>query len=162
MLDQKNLDAVVCSTPDHHHALVNNWALLRDLHVYCEKPLANSVHEARLVRETYLKNEGKLATQMGTQIHASDNYGNRDDHLPPGKGTIDWGRVLAAAGRMGFHGGIVLELAGHEDVPNRERLREARQARWYLRDIMRRLDLHTPPTVENTTEWRGDDSGVVE
>ena len=73
-LDQKNLDAVVCSTTDHTHAFVNVWAMNRGLHVYCEKPLANSVHEARVVRETYLKNKGKLATQMGTQIHASDNF----------------------------------------------------------------------------------------
>jgi predicted dehydrogenase len=73
-LDQKNIDAVVCSTIDHTHAFVNVWAMNRGKHVYCEKPLANSVHEARVVRETYLKNKGKLATQMGTQIHASDNY----------------------------------------------------------------------------------------
>ena len=73
-LDQKNIDAVVCSTTDHTHAFVNVWAMNRGQHVYCEKPLANSVHEARVVRETYLKNKGKLATQMGTQIHASDNY----------------------------------------------------------------------------------------
>jgi len=73
-LDQKNIDAVVCSTIDHTHAFVNVWAMNRGKHVYCEKPLANSVGEARLVRETYLKNKGKLATQMGTQIHASDNY----------------------------------------------------------------------------------------
>jgi len=73
-LDQKNIDAVVCSTTDHTHAFVNVWAMNRGKHVYCEKPLANSVHEARVVRETYLKNKGKIATQMGTQIHASDNY----------------------------------------------------------------------------------------
>jgi len=73
-LEQKDVDAVVCSTTDHTHALVNVWAMNRGMHVYCEKPLANSVHEARVVRETYLRNKGKLATQMGTQIHASDNY----------------------------------------------------------------------------------------
>jgi len=73
-LEQKNLDAVICATTDHTHAFVNVWAMNRGLHVYCEKPLANSVHEARVVRETYLKNQGKLATQMGTQIHATDNY----------------------------------------------------------------------------------------
>ena len=73
-LDQKNIDAVVCSTTDQTHAFINVWAMNRGKHVYCEKPLANSVEEARLVRETYLKNKGKLATQMGTQIHASDNY----------------------------------------------------------------------------------------
>jgi len=73
-LDQKDLDAVVCSTTDHTHAFINIWAMNRGLGVYCEKPLANSVEEARLVRETYLKNKGKLATQMGTQMHASDNF----------------------------------------------------------------------------------------
>ena len=73
-LDHKGLDAVVCATTDHTHAFVNLWAMNRGLHVYCEKPLANSVQEARLVREAYLKHKGKLATQMGTQIHASDNF----------------------------------------------------------------------------------------
>ena len=73
-LDQKDIDAVVCSTTDQTHAFINIWAMNRGKHVYCEKPLANSVEEARLVRETYLKNKGKLSTQMGTQIHASDNY----------------------------------------------------------------------------------------
>jgi predicted dehydrogenase len=73
-LEQKDIDAVVCSTTDHTHAFINVWAMNRGKHVYCEKPLANSVHEARVVRETYLKNQGRLATQMGTQIHATDNY----------------------------------------------------------------------------------------
>ncbi|MEN6577816.1 MAG: Gfo/Idh/MocA family oxidoreductase [Phycisphaerales bacterium] len=73
-LEQKGIDAVVCATTDHTHAFVNIWAMNRGMHVYCEKPLANSVEEARMVRETYLKNKGKIATQMGTQIHASDNY----------------------------------------------------------------------------------------
>jgi len=73
-LEQKDIDAVVCSTTDHTHAFVNIWAMNRGKHVYCEKPLANSVHEARMVRRTYLKNKNKLATQMGTQIHAYENY----------------------------------------------------------------------------------------
>ena len=73
-LEQKDIDAVTCGTTDHTHAFVNVWALNRGKHVYCEKPLANSVHEARAVREAYLKQKGKVATQQGTQIHASDNY----------------------------------------------------------------------------------------
>ena len=73
-LEQKDIEAVVCSTTDHTHAFVNVWALNRGLHVYCEKPLANSVEEARMVRSKYLAKKDKLATQMGTQIHASDNY----------------------------------------------------------------------------------------
>ena len=73
-IDQKDIDAVVCATTDHTHAFINVWAMNRGKHVYCEKPLANSVHEARVVRETYLRNKGKLATQMGTQMHATDNF----------------------------------------------------------------------------------------
>ena len=73
-LEQKDIDAVVCSTTDHTHAFVNMWAMNRGKHVYSEKPLANSVEEAHLVRKKYLENKNKIATQMGTQIHASDNF----------------------------------------------------------------------------------------
>ena len=73
-LEQKDIDAVVCATTDHTHAFINVWAMNRGKHVYCEKPLANSVEEARMVRQTYLKHKGKIATQQGTQIHASENF----------------------------------------------------------------------------------------
>lgn len=72
-LEQKDIDAVVVTPPDHIHAFVNIWAMNRGLHVYSEKPLGNSVQEARLVRETYLKNKGKIATQMGVQRHTIPN-----------------------------------------------------------------------------------------
>ncbi|MCX6898334.1 MAG: Gfo/Idh/MocA family oxidoreductase [Verrucomicrobia bacterium] len=72
LVDQKDLDAVVVSTTEHTHAPASIWAMKRGLHVYCEKPLAHSVHEARVMRETAKKM--KVATQMGTQIHASENY----------------------------------------------------------------------------------------
>ncbi len=73
-IEQKDLDAVVCCTLDHTHAFVANWALNRDLHCYCEKPLANSVEEARVVRAKYLKKRKKLATQVGMQRHAKENF----------------------------------------------------------------------------------------
>ena len=41
-------------------------------HVYCEKPLTHNIWEARVIREAAAKT--KVATQMGIQIHASDNY----------------------------------------------------------------------------------------
>ncbi len=73
MLDkEKNLDAVVVSTPDHTHAIPVVRALRRGLDVYCEKPLAHSVYEVRQMREETAKQ--KAVTQMGTQIHAGDNY----------------------------------------------------------------------------------------
>lgn len=73
-LEQKDIDAVICCTTDHTHAFVANWAMNRGLHIYCEKPLANSVEEAPVVRANYLKNKDKLATQCGTQRHAKENF----------------------------------------------------------------------------------------
>lgn len=72
LLEQKDLDAVVVATPDHHHAPATIRALLRDLHVYCEKPLTHTVEEARKI--TKLTAERKLATQMGTQNHEHPGY----------------------------------------------------------------------------------------
>jgi predicted dehydrogenase len=112
-LDQKDIDAVVCATTDHTHAFVNVWAMNRGKHVYCEKPLANCVHEARVVRETYLKNKGKLATQMGTQIHASDNYRRMVELIRRGAiGTVK--KVHVWCSRMP-EGGSYLPVA--EPVP---------------------------------------------
>jgi len=72
--EDKNIDAVICGTTDHTHAFISNWAMNRGKHVYCEKPIAITVQEARTLRDTYCKHKDKIATQMGTQIHASDNY----------------------------------------------------------------------------------------
>ena len=46
----------------------------RGLHVYCEKPLVNTVEEARLIRATWLKTKDKVATQVGTQRHQFQNF----------------------------------------------------------------------------------------
>jgi len=72
LVEQKDIDAVVVSTTDHTHAPATVAAMKRGKHVYCEKPVAHSVYGARVVRET--RNKMKVATQMGTQIHAEDNY----------------------------------------------------------------------------------------
>ncbi|MEZ6017891.1 MAG: Gfo/Idh/MocA family oxidoreductase [Planctomycetota bacterium] len=68
----RELDGVVISTPDHLHAPIASAALARGLAVYCEKPLAHTVEEARLLQK--LAHKAKVATQMGIQIHAGDNY----------------------------------------------------------------------------------------
>jgi predicted dehydrogenase len=72
MLQQKEIDAVVCSTPDHTHAIVGVAALKSGRHLYCEKPLAHKVSEVRAMTVAAAKN--KRVTQMGTQIHAQPNY----------------------------------------------------------------------------------------
>jgi len=66
------IDAVLVGTPDHTHAPAAAMALRLGKHVYCEKPLSHTVQEARTLAQ--LAREKKLVTQMGTQIHAGDNY----------------------------------------------------------------------------------------
>jgi predicted dehydrogenase len=95
-LDHKGLDAVVVCTADHHHAFVSNWALNRDLHVYCEKPLAITVEEARVVRAKWLTKKGRLATQVGMQRHAFPNFNRvrelvRDGAIGDLQAAYAWG-----------------------------------------------------------------------
>jgi predicted dehydrogenase len=66
------IDAVLVGTPDHTHAPAAAMALRMGKHVYCEKPLTHTVHEARVL--TDLAKQKQLVTQMGTQIHAGNNY----------------------------------------------------------------------------------------
>ncbi len=67
----KQIDAVVVSTPDHTHFHPALRALQAGKHLYCEKPLAHSVWEVRAL--TRLARQKKVATQLGTQHHANES-----------------------------------------------------------------------------------------
>ena len=66
------VDAVTVGTPDHMHAPVAVAAMQRGKHIYCQKPLAHTVWEARQMRLWAEKKN--LTTQMGNQIHSSIEY----------------------------------------------------------------------------------------
>lgn len=74
LIDTQKCDAVVVSTTDMTHASAAIRAMRLGRHVYSEKPLAHTVWEARQMQRHYLARKNKIATQMGTQIHATDNY----------------------------------------------------------------------------------------
>src|SRR5919109_3168248 len=70
---QKDIDAVIVATPDHMHAVIASNAMDVGKHVYVQKPLCWSVHEARHLAKK--AGEKKVVGQMGNQRHSED--GNR-------------------------------------------------------------------------------------
>jgi len=68
---QRDIDAVVIATPDHLHAVVAQACMEEGKHVYVQKPLTWSVHEARVLAR--LARETGVVTQMGNQGHSTDD-----------------------------------------------------------------------------------------
>ena len=66
----KDIDAVTISTPDHNHGVAAIRAMKMGKHCFCQKPLVQTVSEARIVRQ--LAKEKNLATQMGNQGSAAN------------------------------------------------------------------------------------------
>lgn len=94
---EKQIDAVVVSTPDHTHAVAVLAALRRRKHVYCEKPLTRTVREARLLREAAARYQ--VVTQLG-------NQGSAEPRLRRAVELV-WGGVLGEvrAAHVWFDGG---------------------------------------------------------
>lgn len=72
LLDEmdRQIDAVTIATPDHTHAVIAMDAIRRGKHVFCEKPLAHSIHEVRALMKA--GREHKVVTQLGNQGHSFD------------------------------------------------------------------------------------------
>jgi len=130
---QKDVDAVIVATPDHTHAVIAMLAIRMGKHVYVQKPLSHSVHEARMLTEA--AREHKVATQMGNQGHSGEGirlicewiwdgaigpvrevhaWTNRPvwpqgvevarpTDTPPVPSTLDWDRWLGPAPYRPYH-----------------------------------------------------------
>ncbi|MEI8376270.1 MAG: Gfo/Idh/MocA family oxidoreductase [Planctomycetota bacterium] len=68
----KDIDVVLISTPDHHHAPAAIRAINRGKHAFCQKPLAHNIYECRTLAEAAKQN--KVLTQMGNQGHCGEGY----------------------------------------------------------------------------------------
>jgi len=131
LLDEMDdqIDAVVVSTPNHIHAPASVTAMRMGKHAYCEKPLSHSVYESRVAAQVAA--EKKVATQMGTQIHATENFrriveliragaigevrechcylrgggsaGDRPSDTPPVPPGLDWENWLGPAPYRPYH-----------------------------------------------------------
>jgi hypothetical protein len=130
----KSIDAVTVSTPDHCHAVASAMAMRMGKHVFCQKPLTQTVYEARLLRQ--LAADKKLATQMGNQgsagsglrravevvqagvigavreLHVWSNRPiwpqglNRPEGEDPVPATLDWNQWIGPAPMRPFKQGV--------------------------------------------------------
>ncbi len=129
---EKHLDSVNVSTPDHMHAPITMSAIHRGLNVYTQKPLTQTIYEARQLAKAAA--DKKIVSQMGIQIHSAsehktivawiqsgvigkvkevhswsgkqwgDNNPRPDRHDPIPKG-FDWNGWLGVAAERPFIGG---------------------------------------------------------
>ncbi|MFN3651314.1 MAG: Gfo/Idh/MocA family protein [Armatimonadota bacterium] len=114
MLERKDreIDAVVCSTPDHTHAVVSAASLRAGKHILAEKPLTITVHEARALRR--LAGERKLATSMGNQGTQSGQFRRGVELIREGiLGPVEEVHVWYARGGVAHR----QQPAGEEPVP---------------------------------------------
>jgi predicted dehydrogenase len=107
---QKDIDAVVISTPDHTHGVIAMMAIKMGKHVYCEKPLAHSLFEVREI--TKAAREMGVQTQMGNQGHSSESIRGFYEHIKAetiGKVTEvhAWCDRPAGGGGVSFPHGIM-------------------------------------------------------
>ena len=78
-------------------------------------------------------------------LHVHDNKGHSDEHLPPGEGRIEWGKLVRELVQVSFHGAMILEVAGSRDFE--ETMARARVGRKCLRNHARRCALEAPALV---------------
>ena len=82
MLEQKDIDAVTVSTADHTHATIGITAMELGKHVYVQKPLTQTIHESRVMRQVAARRG--VITQMGNQGHSTVNYRTAVDVIRSG------------------------------------------------------------------------------
>lgn len=72
MLIRRDIDAVVIATPDHWHAFISIAAANAGKDIYCEKPLCQSIHEARAMVKAVRRN--KRVFQTGSMQRSSKEF----------------------------------------------------------------------------------------
>ena len=78
----KRIDAIAVGTPEHVHFAASMFAIRRDKHVYCQKPLCRTVNEARILTAESRKH--KVVTQLGNQGHSTRGTANVRDWVQGG------------------------------------------------------------------------------
>jgi sugar phosphate isomerase/epimerase len=140
-----NTVAARCCERGVHLVLENMLPHLLFGHVNDMLYLLGSIHHCE-VGTCLDTGHAYLSRELGTVIHklsghlhlvhANDNRGDRDEHLPPGEGHIDWPWLLSELDRCRFDGTLILELSSRENESVTEMLARARTARNFLNGLM--------------------------
>jgi predicted dehydrogenase len=72
MLTNKDIDAVLISTPDHTHALLGIAAARAGKHIYMQKPASLTISEGRLMSDIIQQSGVKF--QIGSQQRSSEQF----------------------------------------------------------------------------------------
>jgi len=83
LLDNKDIDAIIVSTPDHWHALIMMMACAAGKDVYVEKPLTRFVREGRWMVDVARRHQ--RIVQVGTQNRSGPNFQRARDYIRGGK-----------------------------------------------------------------------------
>ena len=83
LLEQKDIDAVIIGTPDHWHALIMIDACMAGKHVYCEKPVGNSIAECRAMQSAQKKYD--RVVQVGQWQRSQQHFKNAVDFVRSGQ-----------------------------------------------------------------------------
>lgn len=101
VIDKKDIDAISCATPDHWHALIAVMAFRAGKDVYGEKPLTYTLREGQTMLDNLKKY--KSVFQLGTQIHAGENFHRVAEIIQSGRlGKIHTVRLWKTGGSPGL------------------------------------------------------------
>lgn len=101
ILERKDVDVITYASPDHWHALMAISAFEAGKDVYGEKPLSYSLREGQRMEQVMRRT--KRVFQLGTQIHAGDNYHRISEIIRSGQlGTIHTVRLWKTGGSPGL------------------------------------------------------------
>jgi predicted dehydrogenase len=168
--NEKNIDIVTISTPDHVHAAATLMAMRMGKSCYTQKPLTRTIYEARKLAE--VAKEKGVCTQMGNQGTALDSSRTAIDLMKAGiigtiKEVIVWSNRPVWPQKPGRRDSMEsFATKGYKDASNRQ---EADQMIWgkydeinrNLRTLDWRLWLATAPYrdyypgIYHSFAWRG-------
>jgi len=145
--EAKNLDAVTITIPDHMHATVALWAMERGIHVYLQKPLTQTVWEARLMKNAAKK--FNVVSQMGNQGYSSDGIRRACEAVWRG----DVGDITEIHSRNG--GGFARDITAwpREEKTRKRKRRAPAWIDWKM--WAGRAEEHAFSTRIHPSNWRG-------